>query len=66
MLITQNTFVAGTGDTSDSRLNRLTRVVLESVDKNSALEIERNCADDARCMLRRVSEYVDGHISVPR
>jgi hypothetical protein len=66
MLITENKSVAVTGDTFDARLDRLTRLVLESVDKNSALEIEKNCGDDARCRLRRVAEYVDGHNSVPR
>lgn len=56
----------GSADSLEGRLNRLTRLVLESVDKNSALEIENNCAEDARCRLRRVAEYVDGHNSVPR
>lgn len=55
-----------TGGAFKGQLNRLTRLVLESVDKNSAPETEENCAGDALCRLRRVAEYVDGHNSVPR
>jgi hypothetical protein len=66
LLITQNKSVADTSDTFDGRLNRLTRLVLESVDKNSTLDIEESCVDDVRCRLRRVAEYVDGHNTVPR
>jgi len=54
------------GDTSDDRLNRLTRLILESVDKNASIEIKENCMDDTRCRLKRVVEYVDNNITVRR
>jgi hypothetical protein len=66
MLTTRDKSVADAGDYLSGRLDRLTRLVLESIDKNAALEIEENCADDTRCRLTRVAEYVDGHNSVPR
>jgi hypothetical protein len=54
------------GDTSDNRLNRLTRLVLESVDKNVSIEIKENCMDDTHCRLKRVVEYVDNNSTVRR
>jgi hypothetical protein len=66
LLITRNKSVADAGDSLNGRLDRLTRLVLESIDKNAALEIEEDCADDTRCRLARAAEYVDGHNSVPR
>jgi hypothetical protein len=54
------------GDTSDDSLNRLTRLILESVDKNASIEIKENCMDDTRCRLKRVVEYVDNNITVRR
>ena len=54
------------GVTSGDRLNRLTRLILESVDKNASIEIKENCMDDTHCRLKRVVEYVDNNNTVRR
>jgi hypothetical protein len=54
------------GDTSDDRLNRLTRLILESVDKNASIEINENCMDDVHCRLKRVSKYADDKSTLRR
>ena len=54
------------GDTSDDKLNRLTRLILEIVDKNASIEIKENCTDDTQCRLKHVVEYVDNNSTVRR
>lgn len=54
------------GDSSDERLNRLTRVILESVDKYTSPEVKENCMDNTHCRLKRVVEYVDDNSTMRR
>jgi hypothetical protein len=54
------------GGTSDDRLNRLTRLILESVDKNASDEVKEKCMDDTHCRLKRVVEYLDDNSTVRR
>ncbi|KAJ9596305.1 hypothetical protein L9F63_012672 [Diploptera punctata] len=50
----------------DVRLNDLTRIVLESVDKNSRKQMNKECVDDVRCRISRLSQYLDKHYTIHR
>ncbi|PSN37207.1 hypothetical protein C0J52_15107 [Blattella germanica] len=62
----ERNFSISNGKKIDDRINRLTRFVLESVDKNSRLEINKECSNDFFCKIKRTAEYIDERNTVPR